>query len=135
MKITVTEDQIARIKAKLKENQLNEDYLDDLISKGGNFVNKSVTAVKDFISGLEIPVVKKQEDVPETADFIGDNVEDFFKIRKGDNFAVTVYEKFIEVIQTSIGSHLKTGIFGADMKVSLINDGPVTIQIDSKNKA
>jgi len=49
--------------------------------------------------------------------------------------AIPLYEKFIEVIQTSIGSHLKTGIFGADMKVSLINDGPVTIQIDSKNKA
>ena len=49
--------------------------------------------------------------------------------------AIPLYEKFIEVIQTSIGSRLKTGIFGADMKVSLINDGPVTIQIDSKNKA
>ena len=49
--------------------------------------------------------------------------------------AIPLYEKFIEVIQASIGSHLKTGIFGADMKVSLINDGPVTIQIDSKNKA
>ena len=49
--------------------------------------------------------------------------------------AIPLYEKFIEVIQASIGSRLKTGIFGADMKVSLINDGPVTIQIDSKNKA
>ena len=49
--------------------------------------------------------------------------------------AIPLYEKFIEVIQTSIGSRLKTGIFATDMKVSLINDGPVTIQIDSKNKA
>lgn len=49
--------------------------------------------------------------------------------------AIPLYEKFIEVIEGSIGSRLKTGIFGADMKVSLINDGPVTIQIDSKNKA
>lgn len=49
--------------------------------------------------------------------------------------AIPLYEKFIEVIQASIGSRLKTGIFAADMKVSLINDGPVTIQIDSKNKA
>ena len=49
--------------------------------------------------------------------------------------AIPLYEKFIEVIQASIVSRLKTGIFGADMKVSLINDGPVTIQIDSKNKA
>ena len=49
--------------------------------------------------------------------------------------AIPLYEKFIEVIHASIGDRLKTGIFGADMKVSLINDGPVTIQIDSKNKA
>ena len=49
--------------------------------------------------------------------------------------AIPLYEKFIEVIQASLESRLKTGIFGADMKVSLINDGPVTIQIDSKNKA
>jgi D-tyrosyl-tRNA(Tyr) deacylase len=49
--------------------------------------------------------------------------------------AIPLYEKFIEVIQASIGSRLKTGIFAADMKVSLVNDGPVTIQIDSKNKA
>jgi D-tyrosyl-tRNA(Tyr) deacylase len=49
--------------------------------------------------------------------------------------AIPLYEKFIEVITASLGSRLKTGIFGADMKVSLINDGPVTIQMDSKNKA
>jgi D-tyrosyl-tRNA(Tyr) deacylase len=49
--------------------------------------------------------------------------------------AIPLYEKFIEVITASLGSRLKTGMFGADMKVSLINDGPVTIQMDSKNKA
>jgi len=49
--------------------------------------------------------------------------------------AIPLYEKFIEVITASLGSRLKTGIFGADMKVRLINDGPVTIQMDSKNKA
>jgi D-tyrosyl-tRNA(Tyr) deacylase len=48
--------------------------------------------------------------------------------------AIPLYEKFIEVITASLGSRLKTGMFGADMKVSLINDGPVTIQMDSKNK-
>jgi D-tyrosyl-tRNA(Tyr) deacylase len=49
--------------------------------------------------------------------------------------AIPLYERFIEVITSSLGSRLKTGMFGADMKVSLINDGPVTIQMDSKNKA
>jgi len=49
--------------------------------------------------------------------------------------AIPLYERFIEVITAPLGSRLKTGMFGADMKVSLINDGPVTIQMDSKNKA
>jgi D-tyrosyl-tRNA(Tyr) deacylase len=51
------------------------------------------------------------------------------------SMAIPLYEKFIEVITASLGSRLKTGMFGADMKVSLINDGPVTILMDSKNKA
>jgi D-tyrosyl-tRNA(Tyr) deacylase len=51
------------------------------------------------------------------------------------SMAIPLYENFIEVIQASLGSRIKTGIFGADMKVSLINDGPVTILMDSKNKA
>lgn len=49
--------------------------------------------------------------------------------------AIPLYEKVIDALGEALGHRLKTGIFGADMKVSLINDGPVTIQIDSKNKA
>jgi D-tyrosyl-tRNA(Tyr) deacylase len=40
----------------------------------------------------------------------------------------------ISQLQTDLGKHIQTGVFGADMKVSLVNDGPVTILIDSKNK-
>ena len=47
--------------------------------------------------------------------------------------AIPLYEKFIESIK-DFGIKVSTGIFGADMKVSLTNDGPVTILIDSKNK-
>ena len=47
--------------------------------------------------------------------------------------AVPLYEKFIESLK-GFGISVSTGIFGADMKVSLTNDGPVTIIIDSKNK-
>ena len=82
MKITLTEDQIARIRAKITKTPLNEDLLDDLISKGANYLNKGIEAGKEFISGLEVPVEKKGEDVPETADFVGENVDDFFKILK-----------------------------------------------------
>ncbi|MEA4968707.1 MAG: D-aminoacyl-tRNA deacylase, partial [Bacteroidaceae bacterium] len=45
-----------------------------------------------------------------------------------------MYEKFIDKLQFELGKDIKTGVFGADMQVELINDGPVTIIIDSKNK-
>jgi D-tyrosyl-tRNA(Tyr) deacylase len=48
--------------------------------------------------------------------------------------AVPLYEAFKKQINGMLETDLKTGIFGADMKVSLLNDGPVTIIIDSKNK-
>jgi D-tyrosyl-tRNA(Tyr) deacylase len=49
-------------------------------------------------------------------------------------FAITKYEKTIDVLSEVLGKKVERGIFGADMKVSLINDGPVTILMDSKNK-
>lgn len=49
-------------------------------------------------------------------------------------FAIPMYEKFIAQLQQDLGKNIKTGEFGADMKVALINDGPVTIIIDSKNR-
>ena len=48
--------------------------------------------------------------------------------------AIPLYDQFKEYLSTAIGRQVQTGEFGADMKVSLINDGPVTILIDSKNK-
>jgi D-aminoacyl-tRNA deacylase len=48
--------------------------------------------------------------------------------------AIPLYEKFIKLLETELGKAIQTGEFGADMKVSLINDGPVTIIIDSKNR-
>ena len=48
--------------------------------------------------------------------------------------AIPLYEAFIKSIEKSVGKKVQTGQFGADMKVSLINDGPVTIIIDTKNK-
>lgn len=48
--------------------------------------------------------------------------------------AVPLYEATIAAIEIQLGKKIQTGIFGADMKVALVNDGPVTILIDSKNK-
>ena len=48
--------------------------------------------------------------------------------------AIPLYEKMIAELSRNIGKAIKTGIFGADMQISLVNDGPVTIIIDSKSK-
>ncbi len=48
--------------------------------------------------------------------------------------AIPLYEAFVHQMELELGKKVQTGQFGADMKVSLVNDGPVTIIIDSKNK-
>ena len=48
--------------------------------------------------------------------------------------AVPLYEEFVSTLQQACRQTVQTGIFGADMKVALVNDGPVTIVIDTKNK-
>jgi D-aminoacyl-tRNA deacylase len=48
--------------------------------------------------------------------------------------AIPLYEKFVSTLENKLGKKVPTGIFGADMKVALLNDGPVTIIMDSKNK-
>jgi len=48
--------------------------------------------------------------------------------------AIPLYEEFIENLSNAIGKKIQSGEFGADMKVNLLNDGPVTIIIDTKNK-
>jgi len=61
------------------------------------------------------------------------NRPSYIKASKPD-FAVQMYEKMIGRLETDLGKKIQTGIFGADMKVELLNDGPVTIIIDSKNR-
>jgi D-aminoacyl-tRNA deacylase len=61
------------------------------------------------------------------------NRPSYLKASKPD-IAIPLYEKMIQQLSNDLGKEIKTGIFGADMKVELLNDGPVTIVIDSKNK-
>ncbi|WP_026711004.1 D-aminoacyl-tRNA deacylase [Flavobacterium filum] len=49
-------------------------------------------------------------------------------------FAIPLYNQFIQQVEKDLAKKVQTGQFGADMKVSLLNDGPVTILIDTKNK-
>lgn len=52
----------------------------------------------------------------------------------GHDHAVPIYERFVEVLSERLGKKVGTGVFGAEMQVELINDGPVTICMDTKNK-
>jgi D-tyrosyl-tRNA(Tyr) deacylase len=61
------------------------------------------------------------------------NRPSYIRASKGD-FAQPMYEKFCQALEQESGKKTEKGIFGADMKVSLLNDGPVTIIMDTKNK-
>lgn len=61
------------------------------------------------------------------------NRPSYIKAAKPD-VAIPLYENFVKTLQKNIDKQVQTGEFGADMKVALLNDGPVTIIIDSKNK-
>ncbi len=61
------------------------------------------------------------------------NRPSYIRAAKPD-ISIPLYEKFIEILSKEINNEIRTGVFGAEMKVSLVNDGPVTIIIDSKNK-
>lgn len=61
------------------------------------------------------------------------NRPSYIKASKPD-VAIPLYEKMIQKLKEDLGKEIQTGIFGADMKVRLVNDGPVTICIDSKSR-
>lgn len=105
MKIAITEEQINRLKLNLKNKGINEDFLDDLIAKGSEYAKKGA----EYISGLATDVEKKLEDEPDKADFVGDNVEDFFKILEGINkpveqqkYGTMTHQQSVEAIQIAL---------------------------------
>jgi D-tyrosyl-tRNA(Tyr) deacylase len=61
------------------------------------------------------------------------NRPSYIKASKPD-VAIPIYEAFVQRMEQDMGKKVGTGIFGADMKVELLNDGPVTIMMDTKNK-
>lgn len=61
------------------------------------------------------------------------NRPSYIKAAKPD-IAIPIYEQFVKQMESELGKSVQTGEFGADMKVRLLNDGPVTIWIDSKNR-
>lgn len=61
------------------------------------------------------------------------NRPSFMKAARPDQ-AIPLYHTFVQLIEEKLGKKIPTGIFGADMQISLLNDGPVTIIVDTKNR-
>ncbi len=112
-----TEDDIHWLKGKITRLRIFDD------EKG--VMNKSLTEVDGdilLVSQFTLHASTKKGNRPS-----------YIRASKPD-IAIPLYEKFIQLMEAEIGKKIATGIFGAYMKISLINDGPVTIIIDSKNR-
>lgn len=113
-----------------EDEQHDAEYLVEKIIRMrifGDVEDKMNLSVSDV--GAEILVVSQ---VTLLADTRKGNRPSFIRAARPEK-AIPLYEFFIEKCENELKKSIKTGIFGADMKVQLINDGPVTILIDSKN--
>jgi D-tyrosyl-tRNA(Tyr) deacylase len=115
----------------------NEDVEDDL-----NWMSKKISSLRIFndtegVMNLSVRDVKGEIMVISQftlhAKTKKGNRPSYIKAAKPE-ISVPLYEKFVNILSRDCGTDVQTGEFGANMQVSLINDGPVTIIIDSKNK-
>ncbi|WP_297086035.1 D-aminoacyl-tRNA deacylase [uncultured Draconibacterium sp.] len=137
--VTVEKEKIAAIKYGLLilvgiENEDNADDIDYLVKKAtqlrifddeNGVMNSSVKDVNGeviVVSQFTLQASTKKGNRPS-----------YIRAAKPD-FSVPMYEKFVAAIENALGKKVGTGKFGAMMQVALINDGPVTIVIDSKQK-
>lgn len=137
--VTVNNQKVAAIQQGLLillgiEDADNEEDIKWLTSKIGN-----LRIFNDADGVMNISVKDMQGDVIVVSQFTlhastkKGNRPSYIKASKPD-IAIPLYEKFIKQFEIDLGKKIQTGVFGADMKVALLNDGPVTIVIDSKNK-
>jgi D-tyrosyl-tRNA(Tyr) deacylase len=116
------------------EDADNDEDIDWLVNK---IVNLRI--FNDATGVMNINVKEAEGDIIVVSQFTlhastkKGNRPSYLKASKPD-IAIPLYTKFVMQLQTVFGKPVQTGEFGADMKVSLVNDGPVTIIIDTKNK-
>ncbi|WP_417861048.1 D-aminoacyl-tRNA deacylase [Winogradskyella sediminis] len=116
------------------ENEDNQEDISWLCNKIGNLrifsddnglMNRSLKAIDGdviLVSQFTLHASTKKGNRPS-----------YIKAAKPD-IAIPLYNEFIKTLQNGLGKSIQTGEFGADMKVHLVNDGPVTIIIDSKQR-
>ena len=113
------------------------DQQEDIVWLASKIVNLRIFADENDIMNLSVKEING--DVIVVSQFTlhastkKGNRPSYIKASKPD-IAVPLYESFVQQMELELGKKVQTGRFGADMKVSLVNDGPVTIIIDSKNK-
>ena len=114
-----------------KDNKLDVEWLVNkvlnirILNDSDGIMNKSIIDIKAeilIISQFTLMALTKKGNRPS-----------YIKSASHE-IAIPLYNYFIKLLESKLNNKIKTGIFGADMKVRLINDGPVTIIIDSKNK-
>lgn len=116
---------------------IDEDTLEDLEWTARKLVAMRIFDDADGVMNLSVKDVGGEIMVVSQftlyASTVKGNRPSYIKAAKPD-IAVPLYENFVSLVEEYFGQEVKRGIFGADMKVSLLNDGPVTIIVDSKLK-
>jgi len=116
---------------------VNEDAKEDIIWLSNKITNLRIFGDENGV--MNKSVLEMQGDVIVVSQFTlhastkKGNRPSYIKAAKPD-VAIPLYEAFINQLELDLSKKVQTGQFGADMKVELINDGPVTIIIDSKNR-
>ncbi|MCH7523619.1 MAG: D-tyrosyl-tRNA(Tyr) deacylase [Bacteroidetes bacterium] len=116
---------------------INEDSQDDINWLTKKIVNLRIFEDDDGVMNTSILDVGGEAIVVSQftlhANTKKGNRPSYIKAAKPD-IAIPLYESFVKQLETDLDKKVQTGQFGADMKVELLNDGPVTIIIDTKNK-
>jgi len=137
--VTINNKQVASIKPGLLVllGVVNEDTQDDINWLCNKIVNLRIFADENEVMNKSLLDVAGDAIVVSQftlhANTKKGNRPSYIKAAKPD-VAVPLYESFVKQLEEKMGKLVQTGQFGADMKIQLINDGPVTIIIDSKNK-
>ncbi len=116
------------------ENQDTDEDINWLVAK----ISK-LRIFADNAGAMNSSVIDKKGDILIVSQFTlhastkKGNRPSFIKAAKPD-VAIPLYEQFVYTFEKELGKPVKTGVFGAMMQISLINDGPVTIVMDTKNR-
>ena len=115
----------------------NEDDKSDIVWLSRKIVNLRI--FNDENGVMNVSLIEKGGDAIVVSQFTlhastkKGNRPSYLKAAKPE-VSIPLYEEFVQQLEEDLGKKIGTGIFGADMKVDLVNDGPVTIIIDTKNR-